>query len=452
MGKKLSSFYVSGGVVPEAAEAVSGAYDGYEAILREVRQYVSENYAGALQATLESGVAKKALYDIILQCVAKKELIYRDYTPEDLADRLIADMAGYGFLEPLLYDDNVEEIRGNSWDDIEVVYAGKRAVKYPECFRNPQHAMDIIKKMVRLGGYQLDESTPDVDSFFARGIRISAWIPPVVDDDVGVAFVIRRQRRVKISEEELLQGTASREELNFLLSCLDHGIAVVIAGETGCGKTTLLEWLLSRLIEMRMKRKKKKDDQEDQVRILTMEESRELDLVRRDASGRPISSVIHTRTRESNNDRYVISQNHLLKRFMRFTPDVIAVAEMRGKEAYTAISSALSGHALVSSIHAGSVEKAMQKIMMYARESDISRSYAGVELQELITSAFPIVCYMEQMRDDSRKILGISEVEWAECGAVYRVLFRYDCGRHVCCGEPSDALVQKLDGNGGCSL
>ena len=447
MGKKLSSFYVRGGVVPEAAEAVSGAYDGYEAILREVRQYVSEHYAGALQATLESAVAKKALYDIILQCVAKKELIYRDYTPEDLADRLIADMAGYGFLEPLLYDDNVEEIRGNSWDDIEVVYAGKRAVKYPECFRNPHHAMDIIKKMVRLGGYQLDESTPDVDSFFMRGIRISAWIPPVVDDDVGVAFVIRRQRRVKISEEELLQGTASLEELDFLLSCLAHGVAIVIAGETGCGKTTLLEWLLSRLIEMRTN-----EDKDDQVRILTMEESRELDLVRRDASGRPISSVIHTRTRESNDDRYIISQNHLLKRFMRFTPDVIAVAEMRGEEAYTAISSALSGHAVVSSIHAGSVEKAIQKIMMYARESDISRGFADAELRQLITDAFPIVCYMEQMEDDSRKILGISEVAWADCGAVFRTLFRYDCGRHMCCGSPSDTLVQKLAGYGGCSL
>lgn len=435
MGKKLSTLFMA---VDESG-VMSNESSGYESILKEVQQYVSDNYAGQLQATLEDAQAKKALFDIVLQYVAKQELAYKDYAPEDLADRLIGDMAGYGFMELLLYDDRVEEIRGNSWDDIEVVYAGQKAVKHSEHFRSAQHAIDTIKKMVRLGGYQLDESTPDVDSYFMRGIRISAWIYPVVDIDVGVAFVVRRQRVKKITEQELLgEKTASSEELAFLLECLRNGNSVVISGETGSGKTTLLEYLLSKMTS--------------EKRILSMEENRELNLVERDENNKVVSSVIHTRTRESQHRQYIISQNHLLKRFMRFTPDIIAVAEMRGEEAYTALSSALSGHAVVTSIHAGSVQKTYSKMLMYCRESEYARAFSDVLLRQLICEAFPVVCYTKQMEDESRKIMSIAEVEWAGDEPVFRILYEYDqsknCHRRV--GDPSDQLKRFLaDKKGG---
>lgn len=437
MGKKLSSFFLA------AQDAGKGADNAYGKILEKVRQYVSEKYAEAIQATLDDVGAKKALWNIVLQCLAAQEITYRDYTPEDLADRLVGDMAGFGFLEPLLYDDRVEEIRGNSWDDIEVVYAGQKAVKYTEHFRDPQHASDTIKKMVRLGGYQLDESTPDVDSYFTRGIRISAWIAPVVDSDVGVAFVIRRQRTIKITREELLaEKTADGKELLFLEACLKYGVSIVIAGETGSGKTTLLEYLLSLLVE----------DKDDQRRILTMEENRELNLVQRDADGKVISSVIHTRTRETQDPRYAISQNQLLKRFMRFTPKVIAVAEMRGEEAYTALSSAMSGHAVITSIHAGSVDKAIEKIMMYSRESEISRGFADDDLRRKICKAFPVICYIRQLEDESRKIMQIVELESYGGGMPdLRVLFAYDSAEdcHKTLQEPSDSLKQMILEKGG---
>lgn len=435
MGKRLSSFFVA---KDENIAGLPDEHGGYENILREVQQYVSDNYAGELQATLEDAAAKKALFDIVLQHVATREFSYGRYTPEDLADRLIGDMAGYAFLEPLLYDDKVEEIRGNAWDDIEVVYAGQKAVKYPEHFRSPQHAIDTIKKMVRLGGYQLDESTPDVDSYFMRGIRISAWIHPVVDSDIGVAFVIRRQRTVKITEEELLkEKTATREELQFLQNCLQSGISVVISGETGSGKTTLLEFLLSRLTR--------------EKRILSMEENRELNLVERDAGGKVISSVIHTRTRESQSRQYTISQNHLLKRFMRFTPDIIIVAEMRGEEAYTALSSALSGHAVATSIHAGSAQKTYSKMMMYCRESEYARAVSDDLLRQTICEAFPIVCYTKQLEDESRKIMSIAEVQWTGTEMAFRVLFEYDrktdFRKRV--NRPSERLEKMMLENGG---
>jgi pilus assembly protein CpaF len=434
MGKKLSSFFM----VKDEKAASLPEDSGYESILKEVQQYVSDNYAGELQATLEDAAAKKALFDIVLQHVAAREFLYGDYTPEDLADRLIGDMAGYAFLEPLLYDDRVEEIRGNSWDDIEVVYVGKKAVKYPEHFRNPQHAIDTIKKMVRLGGYQLDESTPDVDSYFMRGVRISAWIYPVVDSDAGVAFVIRRQRAVRITEKELLEEkTATREELEFLQHCLGCGVSVVISGETGSGKTTLLEYLLSQLTSKK--------------RILSMEENRELNLVERDAGGKAVSSVIHTRTRESSNRQYTISQNHLLRRFLRFTPDVIVVAEMRGEEAYTALSSALSGHAVATSIHAGSAQKTYSKMLMYCRESEYARAFTDDLLRQMICEAFPVVCYTKQLEDESRKIMSVAEVEWTGTEIAFRVLFEYDrikdCHKKV--SRPSEHLERMILENGG---
>lgn len=435
MGKKLSSFFM---VKDENMSGLPEEHGGYESILNEVQQYVSDNYAGELQATLEDAAAKKALFDIVLQHVAAREFSYRDYTPEDLADRLIGDMAGYAFLEPLLYDDRVEEIRGNAWDDIEVVYSGEKAVKYPEHFRSAQHAIDTIKKMVRLGGYQLDESTPDVDSYFMRGVRISAWIYPVVDSDVGVAFVIRRQRTVKITEGELFnEKTAIREELEFLQHCLGCGVSIVISGETGSGKTTLLEYLLSQLVHKK--------------RILSMEENRELNLVERDANGKVISSVIHTRTRESQNRQYTISQNHLLKRFLRFTPDIITVAEMRGEEAYTALSSALSGHAVATSIHAGSVQKTYSKMLMYCRESEYARTFSDELLRQTICEAFPVVCYTKQLEDESRKIMSIAEVEWVGHAHAFRILYEYDreTGCHQKVNQPSERLARTILENGG---
>ncbi len=434
MGKKLSSFFV----VKNENASILPQDSGYEGILKEVQQYVSDNYAGELQATLEDANAKKALFDIVLQHVAVRGFSYGDYTPEDLADRLIGDMAGYTFLEPLLYDDKVEEIRGNAWDDIEVVYSGQRAVKYPEHFRSAQHAIDTIKKMVRLGGYQLDESMPDVDSYFMRGVRISAWIYPVVDSDVGVAFVIRRQRAVRITEKELLEEkTATREELEFLQHCLGCGVSVVISGETGSGKTTLLEYLLSQLATKK--------------RILTMEENRELNLVKRDESGKAVSSVVHTRTRESQSAQYTISQNHLLKRFLRFTPDVIVVAEMRGEEAYTALSSALSGHAVATSIHAGSVQKTYSKMLMYCRESEYARAFTDDLLRQTICEAFPVVCYTKQLENETRKIMSVAEVEWEGSSPTFRILFEYDqekdCHKKV--NQPSERLVRVILENGG---
>ena len=103
-------------------------------------------------------------------------------------------MAGFGFLEQYIYDDAIEEINGNSWNDIEIVtQTGYR--KVAERFASPEQAMDMVKKMVRLGGLIIDNTNPAVDSFLTPRIRISAMIPPIVDPERGVVFSLRKQQR-----------------------------------------------------------------------------------------------------------------------------------------------------------------------------------------------------------------------------------------------------------------
>lgn len=114
-------------------------------------------------------------------------------------------------------------------------------------------------------------------------------------------------------------GTATEEMLDFLSACLRYGVSICVAGATSSGKTTVAGWLLSTI--------------PDRKRIFTIEDgSRELQLIR-EQNGRVVNSVVHTQTRDSENERQRIDQIALLDIALRFNPDIIAVGEMRGPEA-----------------------------------------------------------------------------------------------------------------------
>jgi pilus assembly protein CpaF len=163
----------------------------------------------------------------------------------------------------------------------------------------------------------LDNASPIVLGHLSKNIRIAVLKNPIVDEDVGVAASIRIVNPQSMKKADFVRGgTATEPMLDFLSLCVRYGISVCVAGATSSGKTTVAGWVLTTV--------------PDNKRIYTIENgSRELALVR-EQDGRVVNSVIHTLTRDSDNDRQRIDQISLLDMALRFNPDIIVVGEMRG--------------------------------------------------------------------------------------------------------------------------
>jgi pilus assembly protein CpaF len=290
--------------------------------------------------------------------------------------------------------------------------------------------------MVRLGGLVLDGTNPIVDSYITEGIRVSAMIPPVADRRSGVVFSIRRQRMAKVSKEQLIGWhTATPEMLEFLALCINHGISIGIAGKTGSGKTTDIAYLLNAV--------------DNSKRIYTIEETRELDLFSEDEDGNAQNRVIHTCTRPSDLQNADIDMNDLLRKALRFSPDIIAVAEMRGAEAMVAQEAARTGHVVVTSLHANSARKAYGRILSMCQMSGTNISTQI--LMGFVAEAFPIMVFKKQLPDGTRRIMEIVEAKGVQNGVIQaNTLFRFeaDTGQYVHEHEISDELAESLRSNG----
>ena len=265
-------------------------------------------------------------------------------------------MAGFSFLKKWIYRKGVEEVNINAYNDIEVITSGGRSMKIPEKFQSPQHAIDVIRRLLSTCGMVIDDTMPSVIGYLDKNIRISVDKTPIVDADVGINASIRIVNQQSISREKLIDsGSATEEMLDFLVCCIRYGVSVCIAGSTGSGKTTVMSWLLSMVPDNR--------------RLITIEEgSREFDLVKRDADGKIPNSVVHLLTRPHENPALDIDQDILLERVLRKHPDVIGVGEMRSaKEALSVAESSRTGHTVVTTIHSNSAEATYRRMMTLAK-------------------------------------------------------------------------------------
>ena len=409
--------------------------NAYGVVLEQVRGDIAKTHAEALAQSITEKVAAETVKQFIAEYLGKHNLHIDGLSMQQLSDRLYGDMVGFGFLDKYIADSNIEEINGNSWRDIEVV-TKTGWHKIPERFLSPQHAEDTLRKMVRLGGLVLDGTNPIVDSYITQGIRISAMIPPVADKRSGAVFSIRRQRMTKVTKMQLVEWqTATTEMLEFLALCINNGVSIGIAGKTGSGKTTDISYLLNAV--------------DSGKRIYTIEETRELDLFSEDEDGTAQNRVIYTCTRPSDMQNADIDMNDLLRKALRFSPDIIAVAEMRGEEAMVAQEAARTGHTVVTSLHANSAKKAYNRILSMCQMSGTNISTSI--LMSFVAEAFPVMVFKRQMPDGTRRIIEIAEATGVKNGAVEtNTLYRFDMqsGEYVKVNGVSDALANVLRENG----
>ncbi len=235
---------------------------------------------------------------------------------------------------------------------------------------------------------------------------------PLVDEDVGVAASIRIVNAQKLKKEDFIKsGTATDEMMELLSALVRYGVSTTVAGATSSGKTTLTGWLLTTIPHDK--------------RIFTIENgSRELDLVEKDENGNIVNKVVHTITRESEDDRKSISQDDLLDMALRFHPDYIVVGEMRSSEADSAQEAARTGHTVITTIHSNSCESTWRRMVTLCK-----RKYPNVDdnvILNLVTEAFPIVVYAKQLENKQRRIMEIMECEICADGSrKYHSLYRY---------------------------
>lgn len=423
----------------------------YDQILEDVQRYFSENHASTIAEAGEgnAGRAITVLKELMVQYLVKRKYAVDGLNTQELCEKLYEDMAGYSFLKKWIYGPGVEEVNINAFDDIEVIMNSGRSIKIPDKFSSPQHAIDVVRRMLNACGMVIDDTMPSVIGFLDKNIRISVDKTPIVDPEVGINASIRIVNQQTVSEQKLLDsGSATAEMLHFLTACIRYGVSVCIAGSTGSGKTTVMAWLLSQVPNNR--------------RLITIEEgSREFDLVKRDKDGNILNSVVHLLTRPHENPSMNINQDFLLERVLRKHPDVIGVGEMRSAaESLSAAESSRTGHTVCTTIHSNSCNSTYRRMMTLAK-----RKYSMDDsiLMQIMVEAYPVVVFTKQLEDRSRKIMEIIEGEDYKDGELlYRSLYKYEVidnvtgengephvvGRHRKIGLISETLKKRLLDNG----
>lgn len=389
--------------------APEDAGQDFNSILQDVQEYISGKYSTLLTGDGNED-AKSQIKRYITKYLQDRRIAVKGYTADQLADALYTEMAEFGFLTKYIFGTGIEEINVNSWRDVEVLYSTGEMVKLEEHFDSPEHAVNVIRRMLHVSGMVLDNASPAVLGHLSKNIRIAVLKTPLVDEDVGITASIRIVNPQNMQMEDFVKGgTATGPMLDFLAACLRYGVSVCVAGATGSGKTTVAGWLLTTI--------------PDNKRIFTIENgSRELDLVR-EKDGKVCNSVIHTITRESENAKQNIDQDMLLDMALRYHPDIICVGEMRSAEAYAAQEAARTGHGVLTTIHSNSSQATWRRMVTLCKRK---HEMADDTLMDLVTEAFPVVAFSKQLEDKSRKIMEIMECEILPTGERrYNTLYHF---------------------------
>ena len=419
--------------------------EDFHTVLTQVQEYISAQHSGLLSDG-NAAEAKEHIKRYVTKFVQDSRVAVKGMTQQQLVDLLYTEMAEYSFLTKYIFGEGIEEIDINSWRDIEIQYAGGRCAKLQEHFYSPEHCVNVLRRMLQASGTILDDQSPLVVATLAENVRIAVMKHPVVDASVGAAASIRIVNPHNIGRQDLLDGgSATGEMLDLLSECVRYGISMCFAGATSSGKTTAAGWLLSTI--------------PDSKRVFTIENgSRELSLVR-ETDGKVSNSVVHTLTRNSENELYRIDQIDLVDISLRFNPDIVVVGEMRGAEANAAQEIARAGVAVVTTIHANACEATYRRMVSLCKRAvDMSDE----TLMSYVTEAYPIIVFCKQLENKQRRLMEIMECEiLPDQTRNYRTLFRYEIsenrfengeffitGEHAIINPISDSLCKRLLENG----
>ena len=333
----------------------------------------------------------RAKVDRILNEVLTEEHIFLSRIERDrIFNQLLDEILGYGPIQPLLDDDTINEIMVNGPYKVYIERDGK-IEKTNITFRDSEHLMRIIDRILAPLGRRVDESCPYMDARLPDGSRVNVIIPPL--SLIGPVLTIRKFAKKPLTVEKLIElGTITPEAIEFLKACVIARLNIVISGGTGSGKTTFLN-VLSGFIP-------------NDERIITIENAAELQLRQ--------EHVVTLETRPPNIEgKGEVTMRDLVINALRMRPDRIIVGEVRGGEALDMLQAMNTGHdGSLTTLHANSPRDALSRLETMVLMAGIEIPVKAIRQQ--IASALDLIIHMERLRDGSRKVVQITEVQGME--------------------------------------
>ena len=353
----------------------------------EVHLELLENLGPSLyEEELEVTNLQDRVYEVISRVLEIREVVLSAYDRARLVQEVVDEVLGLGPIQSLLRNDQITEIMVNRFDSIYIEQEGK-ILQSQLRFSNEEHLRRTIERIVAHVGRRIDESSPLVDARLPDGSRVNAVVPPIALD--GAILTIRKFSAEPFTIDDLTSlGTISEEAAEFLKTCVEAKLNVLISGGTGSGKTTTLN-VLSSFIP-------------DDERVITVEDAAELQL------GQP--HVVRMESRPVNIEgKGLITIRDLVRNSLRMRPDRIVVGEVRDGAALDMLQAMNTGHeGSLTTIHANSSKDALVRIENLVL-------MAGVEfpirvIREQISEAIDIIIHQARLRDGSRRVTEICEV------------------------------------------
>ncbi|MBK5250544.1 MAG: CpaF family protein [Actinomycetales bacterium] len=317
------------------------------------------------------------------------------------------DVLGHGPLQRLLDDPSVTEIMVNGPDMVYVEQNGK-LTRSPTHFASEEHLRRVIERIVSQVGRRIDESSPMVDARLSDGSRVNAVIPPLAFS--GSSLTIRKFAKDPFKVNDLIGfGTLTPEMAELLRACVEARLNVIVSGGTGTGKTTLLNVLSSFIPEGE--------------RIVTIEDAVELQLQQ--------DHVVRLESRPPNIEgKGEIGIRELVRNSLRMRPDRIVVGEVRGGESLDMLQAMNTGHdGSLSTVHANSPRDAVARLETLVLMAGMDLPLRAI--REQIASAVDVIVQLSRLRDGTRRVTAVTEVQGMEGQTVTLqdvFLFDYSAG------------------------
>lgn len=375
----------------------------YDVVYRDVKQRVHSSVIENFNTSGVTSVDPEAMKKFLLEEISNDKYGVPRGDREPLAQEMYNDILGYGPIQELVDSDDYSEIMVNGPNQIYVEHKGKLKLTDIK-FRDEEHLMNTIDRIVSAVGRHIDEASPMVDARLPDGSRVNVIIPPL--SLVGAVLTIRKFGKKPITAKQLVEwGSLSPKMLNFLEACVKGKLNIIVSGGTSSGKTTLLNVLSSYI--------------PSDERIVTIEDSAEVQLHQ--------DHVVTLESRPANIEgKGAITIRDLVVNALRMRPDRIIVGEVRSKETLDMLQAMNTGHdGSLTTTHANSPRDAVSRL-------ETMVMMGGVELpskaiRDQIASAIDLIVQQSRLRDGTRKVVSVTEVTGMEGNVVQmQDIFKYE--------------------------